>query len=65
MPSTAPTSYAVSEIADAAPAFAAGTDDTMRSFDTVSAAPTPSESTTNATMSRASVLCPAPAATIA
>src|SRR5690606_24506623 len=65
VPSTAPTSYAVSEIADAAPAFSAGTDETMRSLETVSAAPTPSASTTNAPTSRPSVLCPAPAATTA
>ena len=48
VPSTAPSSYAVSETALAAPAFSGGALARMSSFDTVSAAPMPTPSETNA-----------------
>ena len=48
VPSTAPSSYAVSEIADAAPALSAGTLEMITSLEIVSAAPMPSDSSTNA-----------------
>ena len=41
MPSTAPSSYAVSDTALAAPAFAGGALERISSFETVSAAPMP------------------------
>ena len=44
VPSTAPNSYAVSEIADAAPALSAGTLEMITSLEIVSAAPMPSDS---------------------
>ena len=58
VPSTAPSSYAVSDTALAAPAFAGGALARISSFETVSAAPMPTPSETNATMSsgRAPVL---------
>ena len=54
VPSTAPSSYAVSDTALAAPAFAGGALARMSSFDTVSAAPMPMPSDTNATISSGS-----------
>ena len=51
MPSTAPSSYAVSDTALAAPALAAGALDRISSLEIVSAAPMPMPSTTNATTS--------------
>ena len=48
VPSTAPSSYAVSETALAAPAFAGGALARISSFDTVSAAPIPTPSETKA-----------------
>ena len=54
VPSTAPSSYAVSETALAAPAFDDGALARMSSFDTVSAAPIPMPSETNATISSGS-----------
>src|SRR6478735_3590705 len=47
VPTTAPNSYAVSETADAAPAFAVGTEATMMSLEIVCDTPTPSSSTMN------------------
>ena len=51
VPSTAPSSYAVSDTADAAPAFSAGAVEMISSFETVSAAPMPAPSSTNAASS--------------
>ena len=48
VPSTAPSSYAVSDTADAAPAFAGGALERISSFETVSAAPMPTPSSTKA-----------------
>lgn len=53
VPSTAPSSYAVSDTALAAPAFAAGALERMSSFEMVSAAPMPMPRTTKARMSGA------------
>ena len=50
VPSTAPSSYAVSDTALAAPAFEDGALARMSSFDTVSAAPMPMPSETKATI---------------
>ena len=52
MPRTAPSSYAVSETALAAPAFSGGALERMSSFDTVSAMPMPMPSATNAAVMR-------------
>src|SRR5664279_2432355 len=60
VPSTAPSSYAVSEIADAAPALSAGTLERITSLEIVSAAPTPSDSSTNASSSASVEPCCAP-----
>ena len=54
VPSTAPSSYAVSDTALAAPAFAGGALARISSFETVSAAPMPTPSETNATISSGS-----------
>lgn len=55
VPSTAPSSYAVSDTALAAPAFAGGALARIRSFEMVSAAPTPAPMKANAAMSPATV----------
>ncbi|MGH3644874.1 MAG: hypothetical protein ACRDUX_38320, partial [Mycobacterium sp.] len=55
VPTTAPSSYAVSDTAEAAPDFAGSTDATMVSFEMVCEIPTPSSRTRKDTMTATTV----------